>query len=222
MIKVVGSVADIVPLPDLNDRVYYRQEKTYSEEQYKKSLDLQREIQKGRLLIVSRTDEKFADFKIPASSDNPPESGDSLVTQLIAGIRGLEKSILRQMAAGDNALMQRLSQRIEGLEKQVKGGSGAGNPDVLEAIQKLEERVEASEGASVLDRLEDIIKNAPRGPVVTAEAVEEQAAQDDVYVPTVTVEDASSHVNLKMRTVEKSSSVDSAAEALKKLKQSKK
>lgn len=235
MIKVVGAVADIVTLPDLNDRVFYRQEKTYSEAQYHKSFDLQREIQRGRLRVISRTSEKFSEFKIPDPVDSPenqavtgsPASVD--VQALISHIQVLEDKISQQQAQAapsspegvENPLILKLLEKIESLEGRLSQATQADNSELLEAVKRLESRVTSNESTDIMKKLEDIVTRAPNTSGTLKDTRTAKEIEEDIYVPSIKIEDGSSHIKLKTRTVEKSSNVNAAADALRKLREGK-
>lgn len=54
MVRVLGSSFERVPLPDLKDVVYYRQNKEYTDHEYETSKDLRKAIEKGKLTLLSR------------------------------------------------------------------------------------------------------------------------------------------------------------------------
>jgi hypothetical protein len=236
MIKVAGAVAEIVPLPDLNDRVFYKQEKTFSEAQYHKSFDLQREIQRGRLRVLARTSEKFSEYKTPDSVDIPEAPGATGthpsvdVHALITHIQNLEMKISEQQAqpgptpaeATESPLILKLLEKIEALEGRLSHTTQADNGELLEAMKRLEGRVTSSESTNIMKKLEDLVTRAPTmtGTVQKDNRTIKEIEQD-IYIPNIKIEDGSSHIKLKTRTVEKSSSVDAAAEALKRLRQGK-
>lgn len=54
MVRVLGSSAERVPIPDLKDVVYYRQVKEYTDHEYEASKDLRKAIDKGKLTLLGR------------------------------------------------------------------------------------------------------------------------------------------------------------------------
>ena len=50
MVRILGNSSERVEVKDLNDIIYYRQLKEYTDQEYERSKDLKREIQKGRLV----------------------------------------------------------------------------------------------------------------------------------------------------------------------------
>lgn len=57
MVWVFGNSYERIPIKDLNDVIYYRQKKQYSDQEFESSKDLQREIQKGRVVKLEHTPE---------------------------------------------------------------------------------------------------------------------------------------------------------------------
>lgn len=227
MIRVIGAVSEIVPLRDLNDQIFYKQEKTYSEAEYERSNDLKREIKRGRLRVVSRTNEKFSDYETPeptvkANIQNKSESS-LRVQELIEHVGKLETKVNGQdpkiSSSAENALLVKLMEKIESLEDRLAQATQADNTELLEAVKRLEDRVNKSENAGILEKLEEILSRAPQSTIVKPEQKKtEKQIEEEIYVPKIRVEDGSSHLNLKTRAVEKSGGVNAAAEALKKLR----
>jgi hypothetical protein len=227
MIRVIGAATEIVPLRDLNDRVFYKQEKTYSEAEYDKSNDLKREIKRGRLRVLSRMDEKFSGYEAPslvAKNDTPNKSESSSDVQaLIEHIGRLETKINGQepkiSSSAENALLIKLTEKIESLEDRLSQATQADNTELLEAVKRLETRVSKNESTGVLEKLEEILSRSPQSIVSKPEQKKtEKHIEEEIYVPKIRVEDGSSHINLKTRAVEKSGGINAAAEALKKLR----
>jgi hypothetical protein len=53
MYRVVGNSTERVPIPDLNDVIYYRQIKEYSDQEYETSKDLKKVISRGQVALLS-------------------------------------------------------------------------------------------------------------------------------------------------------------------------
>lgn len=223
MIKIAGAVAEVVPLPDLGDRVYYKQEKVYSEAEFHKSNDLKREIQRGRLRVLAREDEKFSEYKIPVSKNIPhinnKDSKDKSSTELISHIQNIEKKISeKSQGNNENLLLEKLFNRIEQLEGKITQIGSVDNQKITDLISKLESQTKTPDNNDIINRLEKIIARAPQ---LRQEDKSIKKLDEEVYVPKIKVEDGTSHIKLKTRTVEKSDNVNSALEALKKLKKKK-
>lgn len=101
MIKILGNSTERVKIEDLNDIIYYRQVKEYSDQEYEKSKDLKREIKSGHLV-------KIGALKASKGSVETQENG-SLVNikdlkialrEILPGIKGngiSEKSLTAAM-----------------------------------------------------------------------------------------------------------------------------
>ena len=219
MILVLGNDPRRVELLDIGDTVYYRQQKSFSEAQYTRSKDLQKAISKGSLTVLSRTPEKDGNFSVPSAQVvMPPTAQDSRIAVLLEKIASLEYTIQQGTVKDSTSQVNPdIDKRINDLEQRLsQAGSSALGAEVLTALKRLEEKVGVSDrNSDVFDRLESILSRAPG----TAEAPKEEPRRvEDVYVPTVMVEDANAHIKLDTRIVEKSDSMDDALKALKQLK----
>lgn len=228
MILVIGNTPQKVELHDLSDSVYYKQQKVFSDAQVARSKDLSRALKAGTLTVLRRMDEKAGSFDIPASGISDGVSADissKKIDILLDRIKNLEEVIAKSSSRPAQAPAQapaqgippQVSERIEKLEKDLssKGENSKAFEALCGAVERLEKKLEkTSQSDELLQKLESIIsKRGSRG------AEEAQKTADDVYVPSVTVQDARSHINLDVRKIEKS---DNVAESLKKLKELKK
>lgn len=73
MIYVFGNSHERVTIKDLGDVIYYRQKKQYSEQEFQKSRDLQREIEQGRIIKLDQQPE--IRNSIPENLDSPVPAG---------------------------------------------------------------------------------------------------------------------------------------------------
>ena len=224
MYLVIGNTPQRVELKDLGDCIYYKQQKVFSEAQYSRSQDLQNEIRKGSLTILKRTEEKGGSFELPSvtfSQPKPDNVDSSKLDVLLERIQSLESAIKTNSSAPKEAqqdVVGILTDKIARLESGLSGVSSEQGLSVLsDAIKKLEERIDkGSSNDEVFKKLEDIINRAPIG--ISQERPKEETRPEDVYVPTVTVEDANTHIKLNVRSIE---SGDNVSDALKKLKEMK-
>jgi phage shock protein A len=216
MYRVRSESPDRILLIELQDSIYYRQEKVFSDAEYDKCISLQRAIVKGQVLILDRKPEKDAGYVIPVVSVQSGPAISPIITSdntsLFDYLKSLEDKIDQIKAPSDSSassgLVELLTQKIEALEKKIQINS---TPASTENIFKKLEEISAKFSNGI-----------PTG--AAAEKVKEELEEivpQEIYVPNVRVEDGNSHINLKIRTIEKSSSVDSASEALRKLKEGK-
>lgn len=227
MIKVIGASPDRVILKDLNDVIYYKQEKIYTDEQYKSSKNLQREIEQGRLVVSGRSEDKNyisddSHFISPIEIKKDPPAKINL-NSLLVKIEALENELANRPKASniDLSIIEQLTNKISELEEKLSKKSPESNSDVLEAVKKLETKMESSSNNSILQKIDELINKAHipyDHPMVKNKELPYEESSDERYVPNVTVEDANSHIKLNVRTIEKADDVDNALKALKDLK----
>jgi hypothetical protein len=229
MLQVIGNTPQRVELKDLGDYVYYKQQKVFTDAQYNRSQDLQREIQKGSLTILKRTEEKNGSFELPsviptavpaAPAPTKPDGIDSSskLDVLLERIQGLESAIHSKSTAQlpadlQSDIIRELTEKITRLESGDRGFS-----DLLDSVRRLEERIDkGSAGDEILQKLEGILSRAPT-VVSSQERPREETRPEDVYVPSITVEDGNTHIKLNVRSIESGDSVSDSLRKLKELK----
>lgn len=236
MIKVIGNSPQKITIPDIQEVIYYKQVKIFSEDEYKGSKDLQRKIQQGLLTIVDKSKEQRSSF-IPPTSVRVVTSGQEKndVEDLMTYIKSLE-SKLDNLQKGspppenksvDNDKLDLLLNKIYELEKKLneKQSQAGAQPQpaqtqdsasIMQAISNLEKKINSNvEANALIQKLEKLVSSGG-SRVSTHER--ETTRPEDIYVPSVTVEDGNSHINLQVRSVEKSDNINDALKALKKLK----
>lgn len=246
MYLVIGNSPKKVELKDLKDCVYYKQQKVYSDDQYRKSSDLQNAIKRNNLIVLKQSEDKNASFDIPTigvpseieikNSSSEKYDMDELLErirssspdiqkfdQLIDRIQNLEKALQKkegklEISTNEN-LFEKLLERLDKLEKNSSSNNVSDNSSlelIQESLKNLEAKIhKKSKGDDILEKLEDIISRSGTG-IISKE--EENRRVEDIYVPNITVEDANSHINLEVRTVEKSDNVNDSLKKLKELK----
>jgi hypothetical protein len=227
MVLVIGNTPKRVELTDLNDCVYYKQQKVFTEAQYEKSLDLRRAIEKGSLSVLKRIEEKTGSFDgssiaiSPVTVSQQPVADTSKIDALLERINSLEKVLAAAKTPTEKqdnqSTLNVLLERIDRLERET---SGTGNEQVLtslfNAVRSLEERIgQNNSNDAILSKLEEIISRAPKAALEPVERAPD-LRPEEVYVPNITVEDANTHIKLNVRTIE---SGDSVSDSLKKLKE---
>jgi hypothetical protein len=254
MIKVLGSSPEKIDLPELNDRIYYKQEKIFSDLDYKKSHTLRHAIDLGKIIVLERTAENKV-YSQPAAVEPvdipvalptkieylPPTLGkkkdtesidNSKLKALIDKISSLEAKFdtkeqkLVVDSIVDPSPLTIILDRLKSLEEKVSGTSPAtqDNDQVLQALKSLEDKISKGQGIGIgtedlLKRIEESVKKVGSSNIAANSGSKSNLSADmETYVPNVTVEDANSHINLKVRTIESSSSLNSSLEALKRLK----
>jgi hypothetical protein len=225
MFLVIGNTPQRVELKDLGDYVYYKQQKVFTEAQYIRSQDLQREIQKGSLSVLKRTAEASGSFEIPSVSFGTQDKTSAVespkLDALMERIQSLEASIKAKsdtIQAPQVDALKAIEEKISKLETSAPVIQGSSGPDLsflYDAIKGLEARIEKGTGSDALiARLEGILNRAPTAAAPVRP--KEETRPEDVYIPNVTVEDANTHIKLNVRTID---SGDSVSDSLKKLKE---
>jgi hypothetical protein len=226
MILVIGNTPQKVELKDLGDYIYYKQQKIFTDSQYNRSQDLQREIQKGSLTILKRADDKSGSFDIPsvgyssASADKSPVMDFSKLDTLLERINSLEESINAKSTPSPEAhndVIKSLIEKVTRLESELIAGNNGQSLSILhDAIKKLEDKVGRGADDAIFKKLEDILNRAPVAGIPAVQ--KEEMRPEDVYVPTVTVEDANTHIKLDIRTIGGGDDVNDSLKKLKELK----
>jgi len=249
MIKVMGASPEKIDLPEIDDRIYYKQEKIFSELQYKRSHTLRHAIDLGSIIILERSPENkelgappVSDIHIPVASPSKPkeyrtptfteehkkESSDFLaegdkLDLVLKKIASLESQINNESEkkSVDYDPINIILDRLKKLEDSMSGAmpGSVDNSEVMQSLKAIENKINVGQGINTEDlikKLEETVARSGGAQSVTKTAT--SGPDMETYVPNVTVEDANSHINLKVRTVEKSDGVNSALDALKKLK----
>jgi len=220
MILVQGNDPQKVDLPDLGDVIYFRQQKFFSDAQEARSVDLRRALSAGKATVLQRYGNVDKEFVISNSVSTKATTvkDNSKIDLVLEKLAALEKSAAPQGQA-DGAVVNILLERIAKLEQKLSDLSGpGGNPSLTEAVRQLAEKVETStKGTAILDRLESILSKS--GTSGSGYVEQTPMRPEDVYVPTVSVEDSNTHIKLDVRAVEApASELDASLAALKKLK----
>ena len=226
MYLVIGNSPKKVELKDLNDSVYYKQQKIYSDEQYRRSNDLQHAINKGFLVVLKKSEDKVGSFDAPvitAPSEvviSESASDTHKIDFLIERIQKLEEDLKQKNHSQESELLKLLLDRIDKLESgRIPVESSASLLSIYEALKKLEDKIqERSSSDSILEKLEKIINRVGVGSLKNIVEKEDLVVNEEVYIPSIFVEDANSHIKLQVRTVENSDNVSDSLKKLKELK----
>lgn len=219
MYFVIGNSPKKVELKDLSDCVYYKQQKVYSNAQYDSSVDLKRAIERKTLIVLKKSEDNTGSFDVNTAiisqENKAPESiSSSNVDLLLEKIRDLEEKIKNQpsVAPQTDGALAIILDRLERLEKNP---SAIDLSTIQDALKKIETRIQDNKSDGILDKLESIInRSGSLGSVASQEPVSTRV--EEIYVPNIRVEDAKSHINLEVRTID---SGDSVSDSLKKLKE---
>lgn len=220
MYHVIGNSPKKVELKDLNDCVYYKQQKVYSDSQYRSSVDLQRAIERKSLIVLRQSEDSTGSFDVNTaviSSDLKVDSSSPKIDLLLDKINKLEEKLKTQhnsTPTSSNINESALAVILDRLEKLEHNPSTVDLSSIQEALKNIETRIQDNKGDDILERLESIVSKAGTGSAPVKQ--EENRRVEDVYIPNIRVEDATSHINLEIRKIDDGNSV---ADSLKKLKE---
>lgn len=215
MYYVIGNSPKKVDLKDLNDCIYYKQQKVYTDEQFNRSVDLQRAVERKLLVVLKKSEDKTGSFDIhtsviPSEVKIVDQSSSPKIDILLDRIKTLEESIRNKEVSGNTDAFSAILDRLEKLERNPSSVDTTAIQDMLKTI---ESKMQDNRSDDILEKLESILNKTPGSALV----VEEEARRvEDVYVPNIRVEDAKSHINLQVRTIDTG---DSVSDSLKKLKE---
>ena len=215
MYHVIGNSPKKVELKDLNDSVYYKQQKVYSDSQYRSSVDLQRAIERKTLIVLRKSEDSTGSFDVNTaiiSTEIKTSDSSPKIDLLLERVQSLESSMKSQPSIHGMEAMAVILKRLEDLEKNPS--SSVDLSSIQESLKSLEARMLGNNSDGLLEKLENIINRAGTGPA----PIKENAASrpEEVYIPNIKVEDAHSHINLEVRKLDNG---DSVADSLKKLKE---
>jgi hypothetical protein len=105
MIRVLGNSSERVPIKDLNDCIYYKQQKEYSDTEYASSKDLKKALETGRIVKLEQVPSPRASVDGQGQGNNGSNSSIS-----ISDIRAVLREIVPQEGMSEdkirNAMME--------------------------------------------------------------------------------------------------------------------
>jgi len=227
MFYVIGNSPKKVELKDLNDCIYYKQQKDYTDIQYENSVDLKRAIERRALIVLKKSEDTTRSFDpitpiVSSESELLPEIPteesvpDQKVDILLERIKILEKSLRDQSSSKSNDALLVILDRLEKLESN---SATTGLSFIQDALKGIEAKIAVNSSEGILEKLEGIIsRSGTNSSSSNSSAIKEDAyrREEEIYVPSIRVEDANSHINLEVRTI---NSGDNVADSLRKLKE---
>lgn len=222
MYHVIGNSPKKVELKDLKDCVYYKQQKVFSDSQYHSSVDLKRAIERKTLIVLKKSEDNTGSFDVNTaiiSSDikTPEPASNPKIDLLLEKINDLENKIKSQPSpVSPDKDQDALSAILERLERLEKNPSSVDLSYIQEALKNIETRMQDNKSDGLLEKLETIINRSGSSAAPVQE--EEAIRVEDIYVPNIRVEDANSHINLEVRTINGGDSVSDSLRKLKELK----
>lgn len=219
MIKVKGTDFRTVDLKDIRDRVYFGQEKVFSQSQLDTSKDLQRAIKDGKVQVLSQESQVSPNFSIPESRPEPV----------------VVEKIVEAPAPPPNQKLEDLMGMVADLAKQVDKLTGekskppvpslgveAAIAGLAKQIAEIKESVNKSGNISQkLERVEkSISKLTVSGPGVRLMPPSGSSqTEEEVFVPSsFQVTDMSNNVRLESKNLGQGGTVNEALAKLKALK----
>jgi hypothetical protein len=220
MFYIIGNSPKKVELKDLNDCVYYKQQKVYTDAQYESSVDLKRAIERKILIVLKKSEDTTGSFDIQtpiiSSEIKSSESVSSPeIEVLLDKIKDLEATVKNQsnLSLPSTQNNDALAIILDRLEKLEKNPTSIDLSVIQDALKSIEVRMQSNKSDGILEKLEGIIS---RSGVNSASIQGDSRRVEDVYIPNIRVEDANSHIKLEVRTID---SGDSVSDSLKKLKE---
>lgn len=222
MILVIGNNPRKVIFNDLKDCIYYKQKKVFSDAEYARSADLQAAIKQGSVTILEQKPDRDGRFSVdtPSSGDF---SGDRKIDDLLERLKNIEGVLqdVRNIPAVDQkSISEDIVRKISDIEARLdrKSEEKPGNEtlsSLIDLVKKLEERLDDKlKQDEFLKRIELLLSRGIQP--VSSNKPDVLEIQEEKYIPTISVEDAKSHVKLDVRTIE---TIDDVSESLRKLKE---
>lgn len=226
MYIVIGNSPKKILLKDLNDCIYYKQQKAFTDAQYQHSSELRQAITRGFVIVVRRTEDKSASFNISSNDVIPEikdvEIGPSKIDQLLERIKELEVNLGRQNQKAketDSTILSTILKRLDNLEKKE---STVDISVIKEALGNIEKKIQESKAQEnkndiLVEKIQKIINTSIKEK--TKEVIpkkKDNVITEERYIPNIRVEDAKSHINLQVRKID---SGDNVADSIKRLKE---
>jgi hypothetical protein len=221
MYIIIGNSPRKVELKDLGDCVYYKQQKIYTDAQYQSSEDLKKAIERKDLLILKKVEEtkdlylnKDKDLNISFnSSENSSKDVSNKIDLLLEKIYNLEKNI-EQKSSPSNELLLDILDRIEKLEKNL---TNIDFNTFKESIKKENNNIDIEKVTKeIINNLKVVLNQKDYKDEKEIEDFNYE--KEEVYVPNIVVEDATSNIKLEVRTVENNNNISESLKKLKELK----
>jgi len=209
MVWVFGNSSERINIKDLNDVLYFRQKKQYTDQEFASSKDLQREIKAGRIV------------KLEHSPDIKVALPDNIMLQQTTVTSKVDTQEIRRVIA-------------EALGEQKPASPQLDIKEIMQAVTAVvkEHKTESLDIPSLVTSLIPIIAETVRQEIAKmpnqtvyvqsgqqAGTSSQSKFQDLAYVPDISSDGMKSSISVKDKTVE-SSSVSGGLEALKRLNKS--
>jgi len=224
MIKVRGIDFRTVELRDIADRVYYGQEKIFSDNQYNSSPELKKAIEAGKLFVMDHKVESYPGFKAPVQNPEVVQPAVPVDDGKMDAILGVIRELSDKVA---------VIQQKSGQEVMPPAATPATGTGVETALQSLAVQVAGIQEAlknkndissSVVEQL-DRVEESVRGITVSGagvRSVETKSSRstvgEEVYVPSsFQVDDMTNRVKLETKSLGQGGTVNSSLAKLREL-----
>lgn len=213
MIHVKGADYKTVELSDIQDKIYYGQEKIFSEAQYNSSDQLQRAIRQGKVIVVSRKREEhinhevptlYEEVKLPAVEVPKNEATEPPVEELKNAVKVLTEELksLKESKPTDT------------------------NLDITKTLQVLVSKIDSmqqltppEETRKMLESIQNTVRGlSVSGPGVKAELISSVKNDQEVFIPsTLRVEDMTNNITLEQKNLGQGNDVNASLQKLKQI-----
>lgn len=227
MIKVKGADFKTVLLTDIGDRVYYGQEKIFSDAQYTASKELKKSIESGKIIVLDNSPEINAGFIAPSQSTQlptkeirqDPDPALALVLEMVNTLTnkiGLIESKVANTTVSTPAVITDTNTDV-----------------VLGAVAQLQKKMEQMEeslsrtpsiSSSIQESMNEVVTQVKgliaSGPGVTSQkSLGNSTIVEEVFIPSskIVVEDMTNHVKLETKSLGQGNSMTNALTKLSKL-----
>lgn len=215
-------------LKDIADRVYYGQEKIFSDNQYASSPDLKKAIESGKLVVVEHKLESYPSFKAPSQTimeapEQVAPTPDPRMDTVLEVIKDLNEKITQiQKSSGQEvhaprvdmgnapssveSAIQSLAIQVAGVQDYLKNRN-----DISSAVAEQLSRVEES--------VRGITVSGQGVKTVSTPGTQKSDYTEEVYVPSsFRVDDMANNIKLETKNIGLGGAVNSSLSKLRELK----
>lgn len=225
MIKVKGASYRTVILEDIQDRVYFGQEKVFSDHQYSSSPLLKRSIEKGDLILLENKPDYDPHYKAPPITTPAKEEKNEEMGELVSSVMKLSDevaSIKSKIGGNSEPTPQVEDETQKGIYKFMEQMA----IQIAGLQDKMDDRVN-SEVRDQLNRVEEVVsKIRIDGPGIrySEPKVIGSDSDEEPFIPSsgFKVDDMANNISLETKSIGQGSSINNSLAKLKALKQNNK
>jgi hypothetical protein len=222
MIKVKGTSYRTIDIPELGDRVYFGQEKIFSDAQYASAPSLKKSIETGNLFLIEHSPEVSSGFIAPVMQvvpvttpvpaivivDPPKDQSFDAIIQVVSDLKDHIVSLTDKVNTAEasksttsDQVLQDLTAKMASIEDKLTSSPDLSKTikDSFSTLQKQVNGLVAS-GPNLTQR---ILDNSPQG---------------EIYVPSsIKVDDMANNVKLETKNLGQGNAMNQALANLKAL-----